>query len=87
MSLNRHNPFVAALASLVEPAPAMPAGPQCPATDAAVICKAARPSFLERLESWVASCQTADAAMEAPACELPDQATIEARARRLIQYY
>jgi len=83
MSLNRHNPFVASLSTLVEPASGAPAS-TVPAT---AFREAEHPTFLERFESLAAFGQTLGSEPDAPAAELPDQATIEARMRKLYPYY
>ena len=84
MSLNRHNPFVAALSSLVEPAPAMPVGAPIPAPEAAV---AAQPTLIARIEALAAMGQTHGGAPEEASGELPDEAAIDAQTFRLYPYY
>ncbi len=83
MSLNRHNPFVASLSSLVEPASGAPVS-TVPAT---AIREAEHLTFLERFESLAAFGQTLGAEPDAPAAELPEEATIEARTYQLFPYY
>jgi hypothetical protein len=83
MSLNRHNPFVAALTTLVEPA----SGAPVPAVPATAIRDAEHPTFLERFESLAAWGQTLGAEPDAPAGKLPTEATIEARTYQLFPYY
>ena len=81
MSLNRHNPFVASLASLVEPAPAAPAPTPAAAESAAPV------TFLERIEDWAAHGQTHAGAPEAPSDPITDEAAIEVRTFKLFPYY
>ena len=83
MSLNRHNPFVAALTTLVEPA----SGAPVPAGLGTTIREAEHPTLLERFESLAALGQTLGAEPDAPAGELPTEATIEARTYQLFPYY
>jgi hypothetical protein len=83
MSLNRHNPFVASLSTLIEPAPAAPAT----AVEAAAAAHAKPATFLERFESWAAFGQSLGSAPDAPAADLPDEATIQARTRQRFPYY
>ena len=83
MSLNPHNPFVAALTTLVEPAPGTP----MPVVPATAIQEAERPTFLERFESLAAFGQTLGAAPDTSAGELPNEATIKARTYQLYPYY
>jgi hypothetical protein len=83
MSLNRHNPFVASLSTLIEPAPAAPATP----AEATAAAHKEHPTFLERFESWSAFGQSLGAAPDAPAADQPDEATLQARTRRLFPYY
>lgn len=87
MSLNRHNPFVAALSTLVEPTPAAPAT----ATQSTGAPKTDQLTFRERLESWAALGPAFGTAPDTPAIELPEEATIEAtieaRVRKLYPYY
>lgn len=83
MSLNRHNPFVAALTTLVEPA----SGAPVPADPATAIRDAEHPTLLERFESLAAFGQTFGAEPDAPAGELPTEATIKARMYQLFPYY
>lgn len=87
MSLNRHNPFVASLSTLVEPAPAAPAT----ATQSMGAIKTDHLTFRERLESWAALGPAFGTAPATPAVELPEEATIEsaieARVRKLYPYY
>jgi len=85
MSLNRHNPFVAALSSLVEPAPAMPVGAPIPAPEAAGA--AAHPTLIARIEALAALGQTHGGAPEHASGELPDEAAIDAQTFRLYPYY
>jgi hypothetical protein len=85
MSLNRHNPFVAALSSLVEPAPAAPSQPAIVPSQGTGDALGA--AFLERIESWAALGQTHGGAPDAPSAELPNEATIEARTFQLFPYY
>jgi hypothetical protein len=80
MSLNRHNPFVAALSTLVEPAPS-------PAVEVAVVRPPEHPTFLERIESWAAYGQSFGSASDVPAGEMPDETTIEVRTHQLFPYY
>jgi len=88
MSLNRHNPFVASLSSLVEPAPAAPPAPEDHnKADAASAADAGHPTMLERFESWAAFGQTLGAEPDKPAAELPDQAAIDAARRKLSPYF
>jgi hypothetical protein len=87
MNLNRHNPFVAALSTLVEPAPAMPVGAPVAAPAAPAADPAAHPTLIERIESLAALGQTHGGAPEAPAGELPDAAAIDAQTYRLYPYY
>jgi hypothetical protein len=87
MSLNRHNPFVASLSTLVEPAPAAPViiNPPMGAR------KTAHPTFRERVESWAALGPAFGIAPATPVVEPSEAATIEAaieaRVRRLYPYY
>ena len=87
MSLNRHNPFVASLSTLVEPTPAAPAT----VTQGNVAPKTDHLTFRERLESWAALGPAIGTAPDTPAVELPEEATIEAtieaRVRKLYPYY
>jgi len=83
MSLNPHNPFVAALTTLVEPA----SGAPLPAVPATAIREAEHPTFLERFESLAALGQTRGAEPDSSAGELPTEATIEARTYQLFPYY
>lgn len=87
MSLNRHNPFVASLSTLVEPTPAAPATP----AQAMGARKTDQLTFRERLESWAALGPAFGTAPDTPAIELPEEATIEAtieaRVRKLYPYY
>ena len=87
MSLNRHNPFVASLSTLVEPAPAAPVT----ITPSKGARKTEHPTFRERVESWAALGPAFGTAVDTPATELPEEATIEAaieaRVRRLYPYY
>ena len=84
MSLNRHNPFVAALSTLVEPTPAT-------VTPALGARKTDQLTFRERLESWAAMGPAFGTAPDTPTVELPEdapiEATIEARVRKLYPYY
>ena len=80
MSLNRHNPFVAALTTRVEPMPAA-------AAQATAAVQADPPTFLERFESWAAFGQALGSAPEVPAGDLPNEATIQARTHQLFPYY
>jgi hypothetical protein len=80
MSLNRHNPFVASLSTLIEPAPAT-------AVETTAAARAEPASFLERFESWAAFAQSLGSAPDAPAADLPDEATIQARTRQRFPYY
>ena len=83
MSLNRHNPFVASLSTLVEPAP----GAAVSTVPATVTREAEHPTLLERIESLAAFGQTLGSEPDAPDAELPDQAAIESRVRKLYPYY
>ena len=83
MSLNPHNPFVAALTTLVEPAPGAPV----PAGLGTTIREAEHPTLLERFESLAAFGQTFGAAPDTSTGELPDEATIKARTYQLYPYY
>jgi hypothetical protein len=80
MSLNRHNPFVASLSTLIEPAPAT-------AVETTAAAHAEPATFLERFESWAAFGQSLGSAPDAPAADLPDEATIQARTRQRFPYY
>jgi hypothetical protein len=84
MNLNRHNPFVAALSSLVEPAPATPVNAPIPAPEAGA---AAHPTLIERIEALAALGQTHGGAPEHASGELPDEAAIDAQTYRLYPYY
>jgi len=99
MSLNRHNPFVAALSTLVEPAPAAPHATM-EATAGVAMSRAPEqaqhPNFVERLKEWAAFGQAPGAATpNAPAATAPDaqqpwtpeQAENIARARKLFPFY
>ena len=87
MSLNRHNPFVASLSTLVEPAPAAPAT-TIPSLGAR---KTDHRTFRERVESWAALGPAFGTAPPTSGVELPVEATIEAaiesRVRKLYPYY
>jgi hypothetical protein len=83
MSLNRHNPFVASLATLVEPAPGTPV----PAVPTAHVGDAQHRTLLERFESLAAFGQTLGAEPDASAGTLPEEAAIEAQTYRLYPYY
>jgi hypothetical protein len=87
MSLNRHNPFVASLSSLVEPAPAAPASPEAHKADTAIAAETGHPTMLERFESWAAFGQTLGAEPDKPAAELPDESAIELARRKLSPYF
>lgn len=87
MSLNRRNPFVASLSSLIEPAPAAPVGTEAHKADAPSVAEAGHPTMLERFESWAAFGQTLGAEPDKPAAELPDQAAIDVARRKLTPYY
>jgi len=87
MSLNRHNPFVASLSTLVEPAPADTTASPEVATSAGP-AEANHPTFIERIENWAAFGQTFGAsAPEAPPATALDEAEIVARAHKLFPYY
>jgi hypothetical protein len=82
MSLNRHNPFVAALSTLVEPTPAAPAAPATAAQSMGPR-KTEHLTFRAHLESWAALGPEFGTATDTPAAELPEEATTETRVRNL----
>jgi len=86
MNLNRHNPFVVALATLVEPAVASPVAPQSGANGTAAATRH-RATLLERFESLAGLGKALGGSSDAAPCELPDEATILARRRQRFPYF
>jgi hypothetical protein len=87
MSLNRNNPFVASLSTLVEPfTPESATSVQTPA-GAAGGAEPHHATLLERFESWAALGQTLGRAPDASSESPLDEAAVQLRRRQLAPYY